>query len=447
MDPSNIHDLRKRLSIAEDKLQKLIICNSEHKKEMARISQFDNVRIDFPSNQLVSLNSNVLTPELRYLAQTMYIPHVNRLVKVNSDTWRNSNSHTRDIANALGGFGAVEKVYQLPSRTTFGSNIIFTNPEARKAGFAAVKLQYKQNAPAMNYSLFKFPKLKLQVACLYKILSGLVQKKLIKSFSLNNFGASQYGEFVFPLYSFRLAYNNQATRYEDSQCIMMYKEGFEVKASKQPYNSNEFRQLENVIGDHVMQLRENEMLRNRDDSSALSKPKSPTLRDHIIPLLDSTRIEASLSRSKNIFQREENGNRDELRTSSLSPDVYNTQWPQLGQNNSPRYELDQHSDHSTSPVSTTRSRLSPTHQILQHTTPPPSVQHIVTSYPPPSLPSVKVANSPMSNPFVFVQHQRMIFAQHIGLPPMMGPAALGPLPLMESPPHSTHLTELKSVYS
>ena len=151
---SQLAHVQRLCALKDDKINELEWFYKEQKFNLDRLSKLNSVTLGF--NKLITLNSPILSPELRLLASTMYL-NVDRVIRVNSATWKRTNSHSGQIAAALGGYGAVEKVYQLPARGGHQANVIFVNPEARKDGFRAMKDRYGKSAPAMNYSLQPFP--------------------------------------------------------------------------------------------------------------------------------------------------------------------------------------------------------------------------------------------------------------------------------------------------
>ena len=161
----------------DDKINELQWFAKENKCNLDRLSKLNSVTLGF--NQLITLNSPKLSPELRLLASTMYL-NVDRVIRVNPAAWKRTNSHSGQIAAALGGFGAVDKVNQLPAKGGHQANIIFANPEARKAGFEALKDRFGKLAPSMKYSLQQFPKLRHQDRCLQMIFRELKEEKLQK---------------------------------------------------------------------------------------------------------------------------------------------------------------------------------------------------------------------------------------------------------------------------
>lgn len=307
--------------VKDDKISELKWFAAENKSNLDRIAKFNNITLGF--NKLTTLNSPVLTPELRALASTMYLS-VDNLIQVNPAEWKRTHSHTGHIAAALGGFRAVEKVYQLPSRAGKGhqANIVFTNPEARKAGFEAVKFRYRKRAPAMKFSLQQFPKLRKQDQCLQLIFRELKQEGRIISYSLNNYAATRHNEFVLPLYSFRVS-GAKVTKYEDSACIGDYRAGFTVPIDDYNFQSPEFEHLKSLISEHVQECQNelNMACKNR-------APAMPTLADHIMPVMESRNISTEPSNFRECV--EDPSGQKEVDLSGQQDAL----WPKLGQNSS-----------------------------------------------------------------------------------------------------------------
>lgn len=309
----------------DDKINELQWFAKENKCNLDRLSKLNSVTLGF--NQLITLNSPKLSPELRLLASTMYL-NVDRVIRVNPAAWKRTNSHSGQIAAALGGFGAVDKVYQLPAKGGHQANIIFANPEARKAGFEALKDRFGKLAPSMKYSLQQFPKLRHQDRCLQMIFRELKEEKMIHSYSLNNFAVTSHNDFIFPLYTFRIS-STKVTRYTDSRCIKAYREGFTVPVDDIHFESPEFYHLRDMIREHV-----DEYQIPLEQSYTSRRPALHTLADHIpIHFRDSTEDRAERQNISKVptdapFHFRES-TEDHARDES-----YDAQWPKPGQNTS-----------------------------------------------------------------------------------------------------------------
>ena len=85
-----------------------------------------------------------MTPELHDIACTMHIPNLQKVFDVDRHRWVERNSYARDIAKLGGGFGLVDKVFQLkPTESGYGANIRFLTPQCRKAAENNIKWKYK----------------------------------------------------------------------------------------------------------------------------------------------------------------------------------------------------------------------------------------------------------------------------------------------------------------
>lgn len=359
--------------VKDDKISELKWFAAEHKSNLDRIAKFNNITLSF--NKLITLNSPVLTPELRALASTMYL-NVDNLIQVNPAEWKRTNSHTGHIAAALGGFGAVEKVYQLPSRAGKGhqANIVFTNPEARKAGFEAVKFRYRKRAPAMKFSLQQFPKLRKQDQCLQLIFRELKQEGKIISYSLNNFAATRHNEFVFPLYTFRVS-GNKVTKYEDSACIGDYRAGFTVPVDDVNFESPEFEHLKSLICEHVQEC-QNEL----DMACKKRAPALPTLADHVKPVMESRNISTEPSNFRECAEDPSGQMKDDT-TSDMSSQQ-DEQWPKLGQNPISVSDSNKGSSHLTeqaiqSSAVTLKKGNQQESELITNNTPPRSISNAI----------------------------------------------------------------------
>lgn len=316
---SQLAHVQRLCALKDDKINELEWFYKEQKFNLDRLSKLNSVTLGF--NKLITLNSPILSPELRLLASTMYL-NVDRVIRVNSATWKRTNSHSGQIAAALGGYGAVEKVYQLPARGGHQANVIFANPEARKDGFRAMKDRYGKSAPAMNYSLQPFPKLRHQDKCMQKIFRDLKQEGTILSYSLNNFAVTRHNDFVFPLYTFRVS-GTKVTKYEDSACIGAYRDGFTVPIDDSKFVSSEFQQLKEMICEHV----QSELhLSHKSRAPAL-----PTLADHLQPSMENQNISSEHFNSRESVRAPsgQSMHDGEFEMSAAERDI---QWPKPGQN-------------------------------------------------------------------------------------------------------------------
>jgi len=227
--------------------------NKRHFEMLERTKSFFNLRYDLP-REPITLNSHVLSPELWLLGSSMHIPKLNNVIKLNPQTWSSRFSHTSKIAAALGGFGLVSKIIQLPGH---GANIIFKSPEARDIGRSKVKRRLRDKCPPVHYSLQSFPKLKKQVKSLSYIFSTLKQEGMITQYCLNNFGSMRSGEMVQPLYSFIINHTDaKPTRFNDSWSIEFYNSGNMVPENDTNFSSNEFKELCSIVRRHVLEVLE-----------------------------------------------------------------------------------------------------------------------------------------------------------------------------------------------
>ncbi len=136
----------------------------EYKNQMKRFEAVNKITFNLPKNQLITLNSPILTPELKVIATSMYIPNISKIAHVNMKTWSIPNSNSHLIARSLGDWGAVESVIQLPTKSKCpDSTIIFSSIAARKAAQYNVKTTFGQTAHYIQSSLNTFPKFKFQV--------------------------------------------------------------------------------------------------------------------------------------------------------------------------------------------------------------------------------------------------------------------------------------------
>ncbi len=258
----------------------------EYKTRIKRAELLHNIRYDLPKNEIINLHSSVLTPELKVIATSMYIPNISSIAHVNRKTWAIQNSNSHNIACNLGGWGAVESVIQLPAKSKrLDATVIFNSVGARKSALYNINKNIGPKASKPQYSLNNFPKLKFQVRCLNNIFKELLEENIITSYNLNNFAASNHNEFVFPLYSFRVEGETKNTKFLESRCIPMYKEnGFLVPLDDVNFNSNEYLKLKSTIQDHVFE--HIEMQR---------RPSNPTLLDHLKNICPNASFTASAS--------------------------------------------------------------------------------------------------------------------------------------------------------
>lgn len=255
----------------KDQLQKQKWFHGEFKTQLKRLEKLNKITFDLSKNNLITLSSPILTPELKAIATSMFIPNVSKIAPVNLKTWSIPNSNSHSIACSVGGWGAVESVIQLPTKSKRpDSTIIFSSVAARKSAQYHIKANFGKKAPNIQYSLNNFPKLKFQVRCLNNIFKELIAEKLIKSYNLNNFAACNHNEFLFPLYSFKIEGNHISSKFNDSKCISLYKDGFSVPTNDFMFQSKEYQELKTTIQNHVF------------DSIELTRsPSNPTLKDHI----------------------------------------------------------------------------------------------------------------------------------------------------------------------
>lgn len=410
---SELAQARKLCALKDDRIGKLEWFEKEHRFKLERLSQLNNVYLGF--DKLITLNSPILTPELRSLASTMHLK-VDNIIHVSPAAWKRTNSHTGYIADVLGGFGAVEKVYQLPSRGGHQANVIFANPEARKAGFEAVKSRFRNKAPSMKFSLQQFPKLRFQDRCLQKIFKELKEENKIFSYSLNNYGVTKHHEFVFPLYTFRVS-GNKVTRYEDSRCIGPYREGFIVPTDDVNFESPEFQQLKEMIWEHVQECQNEHSLSHKSRAPAL-----PTLAHHIQPIIESV--------ASNVISdfREYVGGRSIQVNSDSSFDTQDIQWPELGQN--PCSISDSVSIRSRS--SSPEAKVFATKSVASQSLSPQVIANVT---------------SPMSNSITNAIRENNFVFSTVSLDLIGKPIAIGPISESRAgtPPKSSDFTTLQPI--
>jgi hypothetical protein len=403
-----VKELKRQIAMRDDEINTLQWYAREHKQKLNRLATLNKVTLSF--SKLITLKSPILSPELSLIASTMHLG-IDKIINVNPTTWKRANSHTGQIATAVGGFGAVEKVYQLPAKGGHQANIIFANPEARKAGFAAVKDRYKHRAPAMKYSLQQFPKLRFQDRCLQKIFWELKVRKKIQSYSLNNYAVTAHHEFVFPLYTFKLVGTDKVTRYEDSRCIEVYRDGFSVPLDDYNFESPEFMQLKNLVCRHVQEYQD-----ELEKPFMTKKPAMPFLVDYIQPHMN----------------RESHTNSSQIPTPTNEPFNFrdsdrdlDEQWPKPGQNPSMEMsDIPADSSRESSPMNNTMIVSKATHSTMM-------------SY----------DKSPKSLNITSTSIHNHIFFSPINLPMLMGPRAEGPLneSMMGSPPISNEFIQLQPI--
>ena len=269
-----------------DHIQQLQWFLNEYKTRIKMAELLHSIRYDLPRNEIINLHSPVLTPELKVIATSMYIPNITSIAHINRKTWAIQNSNSHNIACNLGGWGAVESVIQLPAKSKrLDATVIFNSVGARKSALYNINKNIGPKASKPQYSLNNFPKLKFQVRCLNNIFKELLEENIITSYNLNNFAACKQNEFVFPLYSFRVEGETKNTKFLESRCIHMYKEnGFLVPLDDVDFKSNEYLKLKSTIQDHVFE--HIEMQR---------RPSNPTLLDHLKNICPNASVTASAS--------------------------------------------------------------------------------------------------------------------------------------------------------
>ena len=205
------------------------------------------------SNNLKTLTSSSLTPELFQLSLTLHISDIRGFVFVNASTWKSKKSHASLILKTIGCNDPNIQVYQLqPNHGKFPINMVFNSPQDRQIAVNRIKhlcIRRKKPLPSLHFSLHGKSVLKKEIKAVSTILRKLKNDGMIHTYALNNFQATNHFDRLAPLYTIQLTSEPIFTAYEHSNIIQFYHEGRIASQS-----ASNFDDLQNLIIQHVTSL-------------------------------------------------------------------------------------------------------------------------------------------------------------------------------------------------
>ncbi len=266
-------NLNVRVSKIESELGALSKTDNEHANHV--LALYDLVRglrgelssikarlgLDYGSvDNLVTLHSDILPPELNYLQQSLHIPDARRIMKVDYYSWGKQYSHFHEFSDLLGvgpaGVDHVKEFRQLPPVGHFKRypiNIEFSSRMARDMAVESLSKLSKERGETIpvHYCLNKFPLLKHNLRAVTSVLKQLQKEGEIIWFATNNLMAIEGMEKVAPMYVFRTPGMKEPTSYRDCATNEMFHNGDFIPLEDKRFESNEFNNLMHTIRQHV----------------------------------------------------------------------------------------------------------------------------------------------------------------------------------------------------
>ena len=232
-------------------------------------------------DNLVTLNSDVLPPELNYLQQSLHIPDAKRIMKVKYHFWGKQYSHFHQFADLLGvgaiGVDHVKNFRQLPpvgpvKHKRFPINIEFNSKMARDMAVQSLTRLGKESGEIfpIHFCVNNFPLLKHNLRAVTAILKQLQQEGEINWFATNNLMAIDGMEKVAPMYVFRTPGMKEATCYRECATNDLFHSGVFIPVEDKSFESNEFNKLMQAIRKHVQNSK---ILHQHSDSTIPVTPE------------------------------------------------------------------------------------------------------------------------------------------------------------------------------
>lgn len=262
-----------RISKIESELGALSKTDKEHANHMLALYDLVNdirgelsslktrLGLDYGSpDNLVTLHSDILPPELSYLQQSLHIPDARRIMKVNYHLWGKQYSHFHAFADLLGvgpaGIDHVKEFRQLPavgSVKRYPINIEFSSRIARDMAVESLTKLGKEKGEIfpVHYCVNKFPLLKHNLRAVTSVLKQLQKEGEITWFATNNLMAINGMEKVAPMYVFRTPGMKEPTSYSDCATNEMFHNGVFIPLDDKSFESDEFNMLMHAIRKHV----------------------------------------------------------------------------------------------------------------------------------------------------------------------------------------------------
>jgi len=271
----SLSNLNGRLTKIESEIVGLTRTDSEHANHViALYNLVKEMREDMSSlktrlglfsgskDNLVTLNCDVLPPELNYLQQSLHIPDAKGIMKIKYHLWGKQYSHFHQFSDLLGvgavGVDHVKNFRQLPpvgshKHKRFPVNIEFSSKMARDMAVQSLTRLGKERGKIfpIHYCVNNFPLLKHNLRAVTAILKQLQQEGEIIWFATNNLMAIEGMERVAPMYVFRTPGMKEATCYSECATNELFHNGVFIPVEDVSFESNEFNKLMQAIRKHV----------------------------------------------------------------------------------------------------------------------------------------------------------------------------------------------------
>ena len=236
-------------------------CSKLNERFMALLNRLSfNSGSDEEPIHKFSLNK---TPELQELLSTLHIIDAQRLVPIDIKSWNTPYSHYASLARIIGGTNIpgcdyIAEIIQLPpvedhGRLRYPVNVMYFSPLKRQLAVKNIQ-QYcnkKKISLPIQYSLFRYPTLKHNVHVMSNILRDLQDKGKIEFYHINDFMATNYFDFLAPMFIIKRPGADKPTEYKECPTNSLYHSGLYISEHDVGMTSDEYLFFKQTIHDFV----------------------------------------------------------------------------------------------------------------------------------------------------------------------------------------------------
>jgi hypothetical protein len=223
-------------------------------------------RLDFTSGseeEPIHKYSHNRTPELIDLLCTLHIIDAQRLVPINTKSWSTPYSHYTSLATIIGGTDIpgcdyITEIIQLPpveenGKLRYPVNVMYISPLKRQIAVKKIQQHCHRNKISLpiQYSLFRYPTLKHNVHILSTILRDLQDKGKIEFYHINDFMATNYADFLAPMFIVKIPGTEGLTEYKECPTNSLYHSGLYIPEQDKDMTSDEYLFFKQTIQEFV----------------------------------------------------------------------------------------------------------------------------------------------------------------------------------------------------
>ena len=236
-------------------------CSRLNEKFMALLN-----RLDFTSGseeEPIHKFSHNRTPELIDLFSTLHIIDAQRLVPIDIKSWSTPYSHYASLSTIIGGTNIpgcdyITEIIQLPPVEEHGKlrypvNVMYISPLKRQIAVKKIQQHCHRNKISLpiQYSLFRYPTLKHNVHILSTILRDLQDKGKIEFYHINDFMATNYADFLAPMFIVKIPGTEGLTEYKECPTNSLYHSGLYIPEQDKDMTSDEYLFFKQTIQEFV----------------------------------------------------------------------------------------------------------------------------------------------------------------------------------------------------